>query len=198
MSYSQFGEDALIAEYFGSHVGTVLEIGAFHPTDMSNSRLLIERGWNAVLVDCSPRAVRDLLLEYGRNPKVKVIQAAVTAQGHGPLVPVEITDDAVSTSHPPTRQKWDGFGHYGELHCAAISVAQLMKFMVETFGSPDFLSVDTEGTSILLASGLMLCQPRVICVEHDDNWANFLAFGKQLGYEKLSLNGTNLVIARPK
>lgn len=199
-SYSQFQEDAIVAEYFGSHIGTLVEIGAFHPTDMSNSRLLIERGWNAVLVDCSPRSVRDLLLEYGRHPKVKVVQAAVMPMGHGPLVEVEITDDAVSTTDPATRAKWEGYGHYGALHAAALSVPDMVRFLDKTGWQPEFLSIDTEGTSLLIAAALMgLCRPAVVCAEHDDNWRNFLAFAKQqFGYEKLALNGTNIIIARPK
>lgn len=208
-SYSQHGEDALIAEYFGAHIGTLVEIGAFHPTTMSNSRLLIERGWSAVLVDCAPRAVRDLLLEYGRHPRVKVVQAAVCAWQEQ-LIKMEITDDALSTSDPETRAKWEGWGYYGVLYAAARPIRELVHWGLAHFWEKpsDFVSIDTEGTSIALAQELIRYQAqnrfeeqrcvKVICVEHDDQWESFLRFAKQHGYEQLAMNETNIVIARPK
>ncbi len=80
-SYSQYGEDVEVTKIFGEHVGLLLEIGAWGSKDLSNSRAFIEVGWEAVLVEFSPMPVHSLVLEYGYNPKVKIIQAAVTAAG---------------------------------------------------------------------------------------------------------------------
>jgi hypothetical protein len=197
--YSQHHEDDLIAAHFGNRVGCVLEIGAFGPRDMSNSRLLIERGWSAVLVDVAPGCVRSLLLEYGGNPRVSVIQAAVVPEGHsGALMPVQITDDAVSTTDAAHRAKWDGWGYYGALWTKPLLLGELMTH-VQGFaaGLPLFASVDTEGTSIEIASHLILgWQPEVVCVEHDDRHGEFMETANDLGYRQLALNGVNLVIAR--
>lgn len=54
--YSQNNEDYLISEYFGGRTGRLLDIGANDGVTLSNSRLLIEKGWAADLVEPSPSA----------------------------------------------------------------------------------------------------------------------------------------------
>lgn len=62
-------------------MGRLLEIGAFDAFAMSNSRALIELGWSAVLFEPSPGPLRALVKEYGNNPKVEVVAAAVIVGG---------------------------------------------------------------------------------------------------------------------
>ena len=84
-SYSQFGEDLIIAELFphNEHMGNLIDVGAYEPVDLSNSRLLIERGWDATLIEFSPMAVKDLATSYAANESVRVIQAALTTCAQG-------------------------------------------------------------------------------------------------------------------
>src|ERR1700693_122327 len=51
MSYAQSQEDDFVLNYFGDFKGTLLEIGANDGVTFSNSRLLIENGWNAHLLE---------------------------------------------------------------------------------------------------------------------------------------------------
>jgi len=54
MSHSQNGEDSIIAACFPpDYKGTLLEIGAWFPEEFSNSKLFIDRGWDATLVEFS-------------------------------------------------------------------------------------------------------------------------------------------------
>ena len=51
-SYSQFGEDVLLWEYFGGkRDGFFVEVGANHPTVYSQTWLLAEQGWKGILVE---------------------------------------------------------------------------------------------------------------------------------------------------
>lgn len=72
--HSQFGEQAAILDAFGWNAdatvfddtrGTtnrrLLDIGAWHPTDKSNSRALIELGWQAVLIEPTPGNMINML-----------------------------------------------------------------------------------------------------------------------------------------
>ena len=52
--YAQNNEDDILAKFFeNTPNGSFLEIGAFHPKNLSNTRLLVEKGWGGVMVDMS-------------------------------------------------------------------------------------------------------------------------------------------------
>ena len=125
MSFSQFGEDDIVMRLFDDQPHTVLEIGSWGVRDFSNSRLFIEAGWDAVLVEFSPMPVHALVTEYGYNDRVQVIQAAITADAQH-VQRFEITQDALSSNDPAVLAQWrdmasDGTvgsnrgGYYGRL-----------------------------------------------------------------------------------
>jgi FkbM family methyltransferase len=76
-SYSQFGEDALLWQYFNGKLnGFFVEVGANHPTKFSQTWLLEQQGWNGILVE--PLASKCELLRSMR-PRSIVAQAAMGA-----------------------------------------------------------------------------------------------------------------------
>jgi len=203
--YSQYGEDRIFSEHFGSRKGHLLEIGAWGPRDLSNSRHLIEQGWQATLVDFAPMPIRDLLKEYGYAEKVQVIQAALTDNRDLHFSKFEITDDALSSNDDRVRHIWrEKGGYYGFAWVPTIPVS----FFLGMFGRGfDLISVDTEGTSTDLARTLIShgCQPEIMCVEHDGNILNCESgspsFNDNWGiitsrYSILKANGTNVILKR--
>ena len=57
--YSQNGEQKIILEYFqDKYKGKVLDIGANDGITLSNSRALIEKGWDGVLIEPAPSAAQ--------------------------------------------------------------------------------------------------------------------------------------------
>jgi FkbM family methyltransferase len=208
-SFSQHGEDLLmLAQFPEGFVGRVLEIGAWSPTTFSNSRLFIERGWEAVLVEPSPRALEKLVMEYGNNPRVKVIAGAVvpeSKEGRNWLVEMRITEDAVSTSDEQVYETWKSIaGYYGTMWALAIQWIHL-----ETLGQFDVLSIDAEGVSVgILADVLGMTKwhpvgsrkpPRVICVEFDGKPEVVRELAGANGYSVImdsSANGTNMILSR--
>lgn len=194
-SYSQYGED-LVVRSLVAGTGRVLDIGAWHPTTFSNSRLLIDDGWEALLVEFSPTPVRTLVAAYADNPRVRVVQAAVST-GEGGMREYDVTDDGLSTCTPEIREKWnEKGGYYGKLW-----VAQLpLRALLEQFGG-DFtvVSFDAEGTSVDLAAHYLrdLQQlPQVLVVEHDDRIVEIMTVAQERGYRLVHANGTNVVLAR--
>jgi hypothetical protein len=77
VSYSQRDEERYILEVVGDAPGRFLDIGAWHPTALSNSRALYERGWGGVIIEPSPEPFLNLLKEYGNEDRVSLICAAV-------------------------------------------------------------------------------------------------------------------------
>ncbi len=135
----------------------LLDIGAFHPTVFSNSRALIEQGWGAVLVEPSPKPVRNLVKVYGDSPTVHVLCAAVGLEPS--IVTMQITDDAVSTQTVTDAWRERG-GYIGAMTICQVSFGQICDW----YGSFDFVSIDTEGTSVDLRSllvGQRICASQI-------------------------------------
>lgn len=202
--YSQYGEDDIIAKLvpridprMSSIPGKLLDIGAWDPIKFSNSRLLIEQGWEAVLIEFSPLPVRALLSEYGSNPKVRVIQAAMSLNGNGTLEEFAITDDAVSTNDPQQQQTWaKAGGYFGKLWVPKLTWDH---FFLQFGGGYEFINIDTEGSSVDLAKQLLQLghEPKVICVEHDGRIVELMSVAQTKGYALVHSNGTNAILHKP-
>lgn len=199
-SYSQYGEDLEVLKLLGNITGRLLDIGAWHPRVMSNSRLLIEKGWDALLCEFSPGLVRTLAEEYGKpeySNRVQVLQAAVSTNDNGILRRFDVTDDGVSTSEAAILEKWRAQGGYfGPLWVPQLSLERLL---CQFGGGFQFVSIDSEGTSVDLAIQY-ICEleqePMVMCVEHDDRLAELMGKVQSRGYRIAHLNGTNAILER--
>lgn len=195
-SYSQDGEDRIVAALF-PEPGRLIDIGAWDPFTFSNSRLLIERGWEATLVEFSPGPLAKLIREYAGNPKVRVVAAAVTPWPAA-MELFRVTDDGLSVpvANEAHRKTWETYdaGYYGELWAPTIE----MRHLLGMFGAVNYVSVDTEGTSVDIAVELMRYEgkPRVICCEYDDRIEYLAEHAKRCGYREEWRNGTNVVMVR--
>lgn len=191
MNYSQGEEQKHILEHVGES-GRFLDIGAWHAKNLSNTRALYERGWSGVLVEPSPEPFIGLLREYGNDDRVVLVMAAV---GDNSLKRFHASADALSTSSEENFEKWrEVGGFYGRYWVQALEV----KFLIDNFGPFDFVSIDTEGTSVevfraLLATGT---RPKCICMEHDFKNVETLEMANAAGYREVYFSGENQVFAR--
>ncbi len=200
MSYSQGDEEKYIVEAVGDLgvSGSVLDIGAWHPTDKSNSRRLIELGFIAVLVEPSPEPFLSLLKAYGGNDDrsdpgaITLICAAVTLEPG--LVKLHATADAVSTTSEAWLEKWrETGGFYGSFLTPAIT----MEDIFSRYGNFDFVNIDAEGVSVDLFMRMLDldARPKCCCVEidagrHEELEARSQAEGYRIVYE----NSNNAVM----
>lgn len=190
--YCQNGEGPLILENTPTQ-GRFLDIGAFHPTRLSNVRALYERGWSGVFVEPSPGPLRTLLEAYGRDERVSVIGAAVGLERG--LIEMHVSDDAYSTSHSEHYETWkDEGGFYGKLLVPRVTIEDL----IDRFGGFSFVSIDAEGLSVDLLHRLLATpmNPACICVEFDNRLVEAIKAGQDRGYRVVDANGTNLILAR--
>lgn len=194
--FSQNDEERYILQWAPPQ-GRLLDIGAWWPTNLSNSRALIERGYEAVLVEPSPGPMRVLLGEYGTNEKVTLLQAAVT--GHGKPITMQVTDYPVSTSDHKVYSLWqtDPLTQYlGPLVVPSVTIAEIL----EGFGFFDFIDIDAEGQSVEIAKQLLEqpdhMLPQCFCVEHDGHHEELCRIANERGYTKYHLTAENLVAAR--
>jgi hypothetical protein len=216
IDYSQSGEQAAILAglgyaQMGEHLGgepslgdytyealpneerLIWDIGAWDPKTFSNSRALIELGWKAVLFEPSPSPMLAQLVEYGYNERVTLVQAPVALQLG--LMPLWITDDAVSTSSADEHERWKDTAKFrGKLLSPAITLEDI----ANRFGGAEFINFDAEGFSVELFLRAMDLgyRPRVICCEHDGRTAELLTRATAEGYVATLVNQTNVVLVQ--
>lgn len=75
-SYSQFGEDLILVDFFNKlnlRNGFFFEFGAWDGIYLSNCRLLYERGWEGCFVEADKKKFLDLKKNYNNKPKIKIL-----------------------------------------------------------------------------------------------------------------------------
>jgi len=190
--YSQHGEDDLIASLVPAS-GRFLDIGAFHPKQLSNTRLLYERGWSGVMIEPSPGPMRRLIDSYGYDERITLVQVLV-----GPsrgLKRVEVTDGPVSTENAAVRRLWANDGAYeGVVYIPMVTLEDILS----QFGAFAFVNIDAEGGSVDLFDRLMATpmKPACVCVEHDGEQSTVQRIARNAGYRVELTNETNMVVCR--
>jgi FkbM family methyltransferase len=194
--YSQNGEQTIICELLakaGIEKGRLLDIGAYSPETFSNTRRLIDSGWNAVLIEPSPGPFQSLLAHYGDNKNVALINAAVGLKAEI----VRFYDsggDAVSTTCERHRDVWQKSVSFKEFFVYTMPIQMLFDVGADF----NFISLDAESTSWDLFTALPLASPalKVICVEHDNHIPEITDLGAAHGFTISHCNRENLILSR--
>lgn len=194
--YSQDHEQGHILKCVSSITkGRFLDIGAFHPTNLSNTRALYELGWSGVMVEPSPAPMLTLMKEYGFDTRVALLSSVVVPTNEGGLYPMAITDGPYSTSDVANFKKWNGHAEfYAHLLVPVMPLAALLQL-----GPFDFIDIDVEGGSkdlFIAMLDLDMKLPKCVCVEYDDHRAEIEARAKASNYQHVYTNATNIIFAR--
>lgn len=88
ISYSQFGEDTLIAEFLSANTLVnrpkfYVDIGAYHPSRFSNTKLLRLFGWRGINVDPNPDSIK--LFQEARPTDINLNMGISSKSGHADL-----------------------------------------------------------------------------------------------------------------
>ena len=197
--YSQYDEEIHIAAITAAcepDRRRFLDLGAWEPKTFSNSRGLFEGGWSGVVVDPSPSAILKQVEEYGNEPRIEIASLAVgcVAGGYGSILPIQITDDCVSTLldgkplHPTAKYR-------GRIFVQVVPISDILMRFGMGFG---FVNIDIEGQSVDIFHEALKCdlQPACYCVEHDDRMSELCAAATRAGYVLVYSNGVNAVFGR--
>lgn len=170
-SFSQFGEDALVWKHFGRRPnGFFVEVGANHPTELSNTWFLEQRGWSGILIE--PLTEKCTLLREARKAS-RVFQVAIgAAEGRG-LVELKIPSQDVCAMVKVPKPK-----NMVAVKTETVRLATLDDILAEA-GNPriDFVSIDVEGMEMDVLRGFDLERHRPGLVMLEDhlttwNWSN--------------------------
>jgi hypothetical protein len=177
-------------------IGRFLDIGAWHPTDKSNSRALFERGWSGIVCEPSPGPCAGLVAEYGAaGSRVIVINALITIEPG--LKDFFITDDALSSIDPLHVAEWKKAGAKFT-GCMKVNALPLRELFNQFGGKFDFVNIDAETMSVDLMMHMLFTigiRPQCLCVEHDGRTREI--FQRTCDeYRSEYINDTNVVLVR--
>ncbi len=191
MNYSQYDEQKYILDACPD-VGRFLDIGAYHPKVFSNTRALYEAGWSGMMFEPGPRQMLDLISEYGNEPRITLVAAAVGLEA-GEL-PLRVTDDATCTLSETFAENHEESNYTGTITVPVLTLERIFL----RWGNFDFINLDAEGVSADLFMELMKTEarPRCICVEHDGRLTELADTATRKGYRVTLVNGTNAVFAK--
>jgi FkbM family methyltransferase len=164
-TFSQRAEDLVIDRLLGSPAtGFYVDIGANHPTRLSNTRRFYDRGWNGCNVEPDPRLHRAFELSRPRDTNLCI----GLAQARGRMDFFRFDPDVYSTF---SRERAEQLRQSGarQLETLVVEVETLAAILRQHSRGRaiDFLSVDTEGLdlSILRGNDWQMFRPKVVCVE---------------------------------
>ncbi len=197
--YSQNNEEEIILKYFGEDKGTFLDIGANDGVTLSNTKALLDRGWQGVYVEPSPKAFERLKENIKNYANVYAYPFALGTkngmvtlhESSGLLGPDDIA--LVSTIKPIEMERFRGSVLY--------TPTEVKCFRWKTFKNRlkykkfDFISIDIEGAELDVLPQIDLSGTRMVCVEW--NGKNKLAFTEICaGFTLVAENPENLIFTR--
>jgi FkbM family methyltransferase len=203
LTYSQFGEDLMVANIFNLLAvdrPTYLDVGANDPIAGSNTALLYARGSRGVAVEANPNYVdlwrdarpEDLLLNLGIADKPGQLAFHYFSEWSG--------RNTFMTSYARSLNQVDPRSQVQNIEM--IKTVRLDDVVEEHLGGrwPDFLSIDIEGLDYAVLKGARFgkTHPIVLCIETRDGAGNdesalFLDVLKTKGYVPVFRTWGNLL-----
>ncbi len=146
-SYSQEGEDRILARYFDSvNNGFYVDVGAHHPIRFSNTMLFYKRGWRGVNIDAMPGSMR--LFDVYRRSDTN-IEAGIGSMADE--VPFFIFNEPALNSFDEMLSRSRENGRYKIVDVVKVPVRPLSTVLMpylQRLKGPSFLTVDAEGRDL--------------------------------------------------
>ena len=188
-SFSQYGEDLLIDNILGRPaIGTYIDVGASHPTHLSNTHRFYRRGWSGINVEPNPAKFRAFVTERERDQNLN----CAVSDSPGDITFYVLKPDFWTASREFAEScTRAGYRLVGEERVAAVPLAQICAKFASRRGI-DFLSVDTDGwdLDVLRSGNWSTYRPRVVLVETNIvGEAAIRGFLEPLGYRYVRSTG---------
>ena len=167
-TYSMNGEDIFINNYFKNKIGFYVDVGAYHPLELSNTCLLHERGWSGINIDINTLSIdyfnflrpNDVNINIAASNK-KTIKTIYYQKKKSPLNTLKIT-----------QAKKMFIGNIKKKKVKSETLSKIIDNTKFKGKKINFLNIDTEGSDfeILKKFNFKRYKPELICVELVDNF----------------------------
>lgn len=168
-SHSQSGEDLIVNRILGRlkvEKPYYLDLGAYHPHTMSNTFHFYQKGCEGAIVEANPNLIPAFKRERP-NDTILNIGVGSNAQNGSQLTFFVFQNRSVSTFSQLESEKLQNKGE--KLESRITVGVYSLNSIVEKFckKTPDFISVDLEGTDhdVLSDFDFSKHKPKVVCVE---------------------------------
>jgi FkbM family methyltransferase len=169
-SYSQHGEDLFLLGTFnrlGIHKPSYLDIGAHHPTIISNTALLYSRGSRGINVDANPEHMEDFRRERPEDINLNV----GVAPDRGELTFYRFSGETAGRSSFSKKDIDALTAQYPNMRPEEVKVKTFtLNDVVDQYSAgifPDLLCIDIEflDAAVLETADFSKSRPKVICTE---------------------------------
>jgi FkbM family methyltransferase len=168
--YSQEGEEIILMRFFAyKKSGFFVDIGAHHPSRLSNTYMLYKMGWQGVNIDAMPGSMR--VFKEKRNRDVNV-EAAISDQTQT-LSYFKFNESALNTLDGEKAKQIIDDGIYqciGKEEIHTITLKEVLDKAMLQNNKIDFFTIDVEGFDLKVLKGndWEKYKPEVIIIETND------------------------------
>jgi FkbM family methyltransferase len=163
-SYSQFGEDRLLAILLPERTGFYVDVGAHDPWRYSNTALLHLRGWRGINIDADPRAIDRFRQERPNDTNIHIGVGEQSGQFSFSV----FNDGAVNSfDEKMVARQEQAFGKAKTITVTVQPLKTILSAAVPGGTSIDYLNIDCEGLddAVLRGNDWDRFRPRVITIE---------------------------------
>lgn len=166
-SYSQAGEDCIVAlafHFLGIHKPSYLDIGAHHPTSLSNTYYFYRKGCRGVCVEPDPKYARQFRTKRRRDVFLKA------GIGFGEAKEADFYLMKAHALNILSRESAEAMEKVGEKIARVVKIKLLdVNAVIEQYFplGVNFVSLDAEGVDLEILKSFYLekAPPQVFCVE---------------------------------
>lgn len=167
LSYAQEGEDLVLARILGSNSssGFFVDVGAHHPTRLSNTYYFYRRGWRGINVDALPGTAG---LFQRMRPRDVTVECGVGAKA-GVMTYFVFNEPALNTFSEQEAHKKDQHPYHivNTLQIPVMTLTEILDKHLPVGVTIDFMTIDAEGFDheIVCSNDWNRYRPRVVLVE---------------------------------
>jgi hypothetical protein len=167
-TYSMNGEDIFINNYFKNKIGFYVDVGAYHPLELSNTCLLHKRGWDGINID-----INSLSINYFNFLRPNDININIAASNKKTIKTIYYQKKKSPLNTLKIKQAKKMF--IGNIKKSKVKSETLTTIIDNTkFKGKkiNFLNIDTEGSDLEILKKLNFkkYKPELICVELVDSF----------------------------
>jgi len=167
-TYSMNGEDIFINNYFKNKIGFYVDVGAYHPLELSNTCLLHKKGWGGINID-----INSLSINYFNFLRPNDININIAASNKKTIKTIYYQKKKSPLNTLKIKQAKKMF--IGNIKKSKVKSETLTTIIDNTkFKGKkiNFLNIDTEGSDLEILKKLNFkkYKPELICVELVDSF----------------------------
>ena len=190
-SYSQFGEDLVVNDFFKNFVGRYVDIGCYHPIKYNNTALLHKKGWKGVNIDLNRKSI-DLFNACRKNDLN--ITACLSDKIEEVTIYLDSEFSALNSIYVDNSKNFK----FKNLKKISVKTKIFPELIKDNF---DFLNIDCEGNDfkILKTIDLKKYTPKIINIEisldHKKDIYNYMDLN---GYKILDIKSLSHIFIKEK